>query len=119
MSLSGHYIPATLNPAMAPAAPTPEELYAALRNLYPGLSEEHVARELGLTSVKQLQQLKTSESGEPGTFPRGRLTVELLEAVGWIQRDGEAPLTRAQAHRMRREIRELATTLEEVAKQLP
>src|SRR5213592_484905 len=96
---------------MAPAAPAPQDLYARLRALYPGLSEEKVARELDI-GLKTLQRLKQGHGTEYAT------TIALLDAVGLLSDDGEVT-TRAELRRLKREIKEFAQTAEQVAERLP
>jgi hypothetical protein len=97
---------------MASAAPpTPEELYAALRELHPGLSDEKLAREVDI-GLKTLQRLKAGHGTEYLT------TVYLLKLVGWLNRGSDAP-TRAQIERLKREAQEFARAAEEIAARLP
>lgn len=67
---------------MASPAPTPRALYERLRALYPDLSEEKLARELDLNTVKTLTDMKK------GIGPRWDTTIRLLSIAGWICLNG-------------------------------
>jgi hypothetical protein len=109
--LSGLPLPPKVSLHMAPAAPAPEDLYARLRALYPGLSEEKVARELDI-GIKTLQRLKQGHGTEYAT------TIALLDAVGLLSDDGEVT-TRAELRRLKRALQGLVQEAEEIAEKLP
>lgn len=88
------------------AAPTPQELYAALREQFPGLSEEKLARELDI-GLKTLQRLKQGHGTEFQT------TLRLLDSVGWLALDRTAP-TRAELRRVKRRLQELLDAVEQL-----
>lgn len=90
--------------AVDPAAPSPQDLYARLRELHDGLSEEKLARELDI-GLKTLQRLKQGHGTEYAT------TVKLLDAVGWLTLDGASP-TRAELRRVKRRLKELLHAVE-------
>jgi hypothetical protein len=93
------------------ASAAPKDLYDRLRELYPGLSEEKVARELDI-GTKTLQRLKKGDGVEYDT------TIHLLDAAGWLAQNDEST-TRAELRRLKREIREFAQAAEEIAGKLP
>lgn len=97
--------------AMASPAPTPQDLYSRLREIYEGLSGEKLARELDI-GLRTLQRLKEGYGTNYVT------TIKLLGVAGWIDTDGEST-TRAQLARAKREMKELTRVLERTVENLP
>jgi peptidoglycan/xylan/chitin deacetylase (PgdA/CDA1 family) len=94
---------------MASAAPTPQQLYARLRERYPTLSEEKIAQELRV-SQKSLQRLNRGHGVEYD------LTIYLLRAAGWISIDEDSD-ARAQLHGVRAELQRMALQVERLLEQ--
>jgi hypothetical protein len=82
--------------------PTPQELYTRLREVYPGLSEEKLSRQLDI-GLKTLQRLKLGHGTEFHT------TVKLLDVAGWLSLDGAD--VRAEVHRMKQDVTDAIETL--------
>jgi hypothetical protein len=65
------------------AAPTGDDLYARLRAMYAGESEEDIAHRLG-TTTKDVQRLKS-------LGPTGQKMLGLLWVIGWLDTGRELP----------------------------
>lgn len=87
-----------------------------MREVFPDLSEELIARELGLRTSKTLYRLSVGEGTNYET------TVKLLAAAGWLTLDGDGSNVRAGESRLLQEaqrLREMAAALEAALRETP
>lgn len=110
--LSGQLFPASISCPLASIGPSQQDLYKRLREIHPdATSDEKLARALDL-DVSPILRLKR---GQGVSF---ETTVQLLQAAGWLDLDGEST-TRAQLDRAKREMRQLNEHLAQVLDLVP